>query len=327
MTIKHPLSKLGILIILLIMIAFVSLMVGYTNYSTSDVIHCICHDHSNFAIYDIRLPRLIMGTLCGIMFAFSGNLFQVIFKNQLASSETLGINASSVLFVLFGITLFNTDTTEYLLLYSIIGALFGFSITLFASITNNKISPFRLIVIGIAIGSLFRAGSQLMLISQDQKLAAYIAFVNGTLYNTTYDSIQVILLPALVLIAVSFCITKQLDVLLLSDEVSHNIGFNVTLWKIATIVLALLLTSTAVAGVGSLGFIGLIAPNISRLLFGYSHKYNLLGTAIIGALLTILSDTIGRIILIPFEIPSGLIGIIIGVPYFIYIMRTMRSNT
>jgi iron complex transport system permease protein len=321
-----PWTKLTTLFALLLIIAVASLMIGYTFYSFPIVINCLLQKTHEFAINDVRLPRLIMAILCGTMFAFSGSLLQGIFRNRLASSETLGINAASILFVLLGITFFGDEGNGLILIYSVIGALCGFSITLVSSISRRNISHLRLIIVGVAISAFFRAASQFMLIAEDQKLAAYLAFVNGTLYTTTWHSIQTILYPALFLIGLSFCFTKQLDILLLSEDIASNIGFKVIKWKLIIIILALLLTAVAVAGVGSLGFIGLISPNISRLIFGYSHKYNLLGSALIGSILTILSDTIGRVILVPFEIPTGLIGIIIGVPYFLYIMRGMKQE-
>lgn len=321
-----PWIKLTVLSGVLFIIALASLMIGYTFYTLPVVINCLFQKSHEFAINDVRLPRLIMAVLCGTMFAFSGSLLQGIFRNRLASSETLGINAASILFVLLGITLFGGGQNVSILIYSIIGALCGFSITLVSSISKRNISHLRLIIVGVAISAFFRAASQFMLIAEDQKLAAYLAFVNGTLYTTTWHNIQIILYPALFLIGLSFCFTRQLDILLLSEDIASNIGFRVIKWKLIIIILSLLLTAVAVAGVGSLGFIGLISPNISRLIFGYSHRYNLLGSALIGSSLTILSDTIGRIILVPFEIPTGLIGIIIGVPYFLYIMRGMKQE-
>ncbi len=317
--------KLTLLFLVTCAICFFSLMIGLSYYSISDVINCLIHKHNVFAIMDIRMPRLVMGMLCGTMFALSGNLLQGVFRNPMASSETLGINSASTLCVLIGVSLFGGGHIS-VLFYSLAGALIGFVITLFASITNGRILHIRLIVIGIAIGALFKAASQFMLIQQDEKLASYVAFLNGTLYNATWDSIKLIIYPALAAITLCFCIIKHLDVLLLSEEVASSIGFKVNKWKIIIIFLALTLASIAVAGVGSLGFIGLISPNISRLLFGYAHKYSLLASALIGTSLTILSDIIGRIIIMPFEVPSGIISIIIGVPYFLYIMRTMRHT-
>ena len=315
--------KLGFLSMLIALISLYSLMLGFSYYSISDVINCLFYKQYIFAIMDVRMPRLIMGILCGSMFALSSSLLQGIFRNHLASSETLGINASCTLSVLLGVTLCGGGNIN-ILYYSIIGAIAGFLITLLASITNGKLSHLRLIVIGIAISALFRSASQFMLTQQDEKLAAYLAFLNGTLYSATWSGIHLIIYPALIALLLCFCCIKQLDALLLSDEVATSIGFNVDKWKVIIIVLALLLAAIAVAGVGSLGFIGLISPNISRLIFGYSYKYNLLGSALVGSGLTILSDIIGRVILIPFDIPSGLISILIGVPYFLYIMRTMR---
>ncbi|MDD3265864.1 MAG: iron ABC transporter permease [Burkholderiales bacterium] len=325
---NHKINKLIILFITAITICYTSLMLGFTYYSITDVIDTLIYKQdingSYFAIFDIRIPRMLMGVLCGSMFALSSSLLQSVFRNPMASSETLGINSASALFVLIGISLFGKSSEYSLLCYSLIGAALGFTITLFSSLDQGKILRVRLIIVGIAIGAFFKSASQFIMTFQDEKLSSFVSFLNGTLYSSTIESASAIIIPSIIVVSITFCCIKQIDLLQLSDDVAISIGFNVTRWKIIIIFLALLLTAIAVSCVGSLGFIGLISPNIARLIFGYSNKYTLLASSLIGIILTISADIIGRIIFIPYEIAPGIISIIIGVPYFLYIMRKLR---
>lgn len=328
MIINQKIIKLITLLLTVITICYISLMLGFTYYSIADVMQTLIYKQdingSYFAIFDIRIPRMLMAILSGSMFALSSSLLQSVFRNPMASSETLGINSASALFVLIGISLFGKFGEYGLLCYSLIGAMLGFAITLFSSLGNGKILHIRLIIVGIAIGAFFKSASQFIMTFQDEKLTSFVSFLNGTLYSATMENVSSIAIPSIVVIAITFCFIKQIDLLQLSEDVATGIGFNVTKWKIIIIFIALLLTAIATSGVGSLGFIGLISPNIARLIFGYSNKYSLLASALIGIILTICADVIGRIIYIPYEIAPGIISIIIGAPYFLYIMRKLR---
>lgn len=321
-------NKLIRLFLVAVIICYSSLMIGITFYSISDVTNTILYNQdlngSNFAIFEVRIPRLIMGIVCGTMFALSSHLLQCVFRNPMASSETLGINSASALFVLIGVSIFGKNDNYSLLCYSLLGALLGFLIILFASISEKKVSHIRLIIVGIAIGAFFKSASQFIMTFQDEKLSSFVSFLNGTLYSATWESIEYISIPSVISILLAFMLIKPLDILQLSEDVANSIGFNVPKWKIIIIFTALTLTAIAVSGVGSLGFIGLISPNIARLIFGYSSKYSLLASALIGIILTISADIIGRIIFIPYEISPGIISIILGAPYFLYIMRKIR---
>lgn len=328
MIINHKINKLIILFIIVIIVCYASLMFGFTYYSITEVIQTLIYkqdiNSSYFAIFDIRIPRMLMGILCGSMFALSSSLLQSVFRNPMASSETLGINSASALFVLIGVSLFGKSGEYSLLCYSLIGAAIGFIITLFSSLRNKKILQIRLIIVGIAIGTFFKSASQFIMTFQDEKLTSFVSFLNGTLYSSTLENVSSIAMPSIIAIIITFCCIKKIDILQLSEDVATSIGFNVTRWKIIIIFIGLLLTAIAVSGVGSLGFIGLISPNIARLIFGYSNKYTLLASALVGIILTISADIIGRTIFIPYEISPGIISIIIGAPYFLYIMQKLR---
>jgi iron complex transport system permease protein len=301
-----------------------------TNYSFLNLYEAVIKKNlefeNQFIIYDVRLPRIIVGILCGAAFALSGSLLQTVFRNPMAAPDILGINsACSFCILLFSIYLLK-DLNLSFLLSSFIGALSGFLIAIFASIENKKIYHAKLIIVGIAIGVLFKSLCQFLIMQSDEKQSAFFSFITGTLYLVSWDTVYTIFIPSLLFIIISFFMHKKLDVLLLNEDVSNSIGFHVTKWKIIIIFISLALASVAVSGCGSLGFVGLISPNISKILFGSFHKLNLIGSALIGAVLTVFSDFLGRILFPPYEIPAGLITIIIGVPYFVYLMKKIKIH-
>jgi iron complex transport system permease protein len=318
------------ILLFLLLLCYFSLKFGITNYSYIHLYDAIFKKNlefeNQFIIYDVRLPRIIAGALCGAAFALSGSLLQTVFRNPMAAPDILGINSACS----FCILLFSTFLYKFIhmsfLISSFIGALSGFLIAIFASIENKKIYHAKLIIVGIAIGVLFKALCQFLIMQSDEKQSAFFSFITGTLYLVSWDTVYSIFIPSLFLIIISFFLHKKLDVLLLNEDVSNSIGFHITKWKIIIIFISLALASVAVSGCGSLGFVGLISPNISKILFGSFHKFNLFGSALIGAVLTVFSDFLARVLFPPYEIPAGLITIIIGVPYFIYLMKKMRNH-
>ena len=260
------------------------------------------------------------------MFALSGSLLQCVLRNPMASPDILGINSACSFFILlYSIYLFKIFDLS-ILVCSLFGALLGFLVTIFSSVEDKKLHQTRLIITGVAVGALFKALSQFLVMQSDEKLSSIVSFITGTLYLVNWETLKQIFIPSLILSIIPFFFHKKLDILLLSDEISNSIGFNVTKWKIIIIFCSLSLAAVAVAGSGSLGFVGLIAPNISKMIYGTFHKVNLFGSVVFGAGLTIFSDFLGRILFSPYEIPVGLITILIGVPYFIYLMKKDGVN-
>jgi ABC-type Fe3+-siderophore transport system permease subunit len=325
----HKSGSLFIIFSMLIFLSIVSLKFGILNFSLYEIRDVLLKKEVDFQIQfvvgDVRLPRIIVGILCGAMFALSGSLLQCVLRNPMAAPDILGINSACSFFILLFTVIFSNYLNINILFYSSFGALVGFIITVLSSIENKDILQTKLIVVGVAIGALFKAFCQFIIMQTDEKLSSLVSFITGTLYPVTWATVEQILFPAFILIPFALVLYKKLDMLLLSDEASLSVGFNPTKWKIIIIFVALFLAGVSVSGSGSLGFIGLIAPNISRLIFGNFHKYNLIGSALIGATITVFSDFLGRILFFPYEIPVGIITIIIGAPYFLYLMKNVKK--
>ncbi|WP_186644277.1 FecCD family ABC transporter permease [Fluviispira vulneris] len=322
-------ARLLSLLIFLLLLSYAYLMIGVTSFSISDVWNVLAKKvdlvGADFIVGDVRMPRVIIGVLSGAMFALSGSLLQCVLRNPMAAPDILGVNSACSLFILFFTFLFPNSFDLNNIIYAIFGGCVGFFITILASLENKKINQTRLIIVGVAVGALFKACCQFVIMQSDERQSSLISFLTGTLYHSSWNSVHQIIYPACLLIFITFFFYRQLDILQLNEESAASIGFKVTKWKIIIILLALMLASIAVSGSGSLGFIGLIAPNLARILFGSSHKFNLIGSCLIGATLTLFSDLIGRIVFPPFEIPAGLVSIIIGAPYFLYLMKNIGS--
>lgn len=323
-------SSILIIFFMLLFFSVISLKFGILNFSFYDIRDVLLKRESDFEIQfvigDVRLPRIIVGTLCGGMFALSGSLLQCVLRNPMAAPDILGINSACSFFILLFTVIFSNYLNINILFYSSFGALVGFIVTVLSSIENKKMLQTKLIIIGIVVGALFQAFCQFIIMQTDEKLSSLVSFITGTLHPVTWLTVKQILIPSFIFIPAAFIMYRKLDMLLLSDETSSGIGFNPTKWKIIIIFVALFLAGISVSGAGSLGFIGLIAPNISRLIFGNFHKYNLIGSALIGSTITVFSDFLGRILFPPYEIPVGIITIIIGVPYFLYLMKNVNKH-
>jgi iron complex transport system permease protein len=316
-----------VLLFLLVCIVFVlsiaMLLYGKTNFSLSDLLHITPENKSDyFILYDLRLPRLISSLYCGMLFALSGSIFQVVHHNPVASPDLLGVNATSIFTLLLFSNLFGSE--HGLFVYALLGAIIGFGLTLTLATRHKKIDAARLIIIGISISILFKAFSQLLVIQSKESIHSILHFLNGTLYQVSWESVGMASYPTLICITMCLFCARYLDVMALSPDSAKSIGMKLEFWQIFFIGLALVMSATAISTCGSLGFIGLIAPNIARLLLGYSHRYTLWASLLIGCILVLGSDLISRMMFYPLEIPTGIILIFIGTPIFIFLLKNVN---
>ena len=311
--------QFGILISLVILFSIAMLLFGDQTYSFYDLFHITEANKSDyFILHDIRLPRLIISLYCGMLFALAGNIFQVIYKNPVASPDILGVNAIAIFSILFFSNIFGAKYG--LFTYSLVGAIVGFFLVIGFSTTNKKIDPTKLIVIGISISILFKALSQLIVVQSKESIHNILHFLNGSLYQVSWENVILCTPMTILLIVGCLVAVRYLDVISLSADTVKSIGVHLRSCQIYFIGLALLMSATAVSMSGSLGLIGLIAPNISRLLFGFNHRFNLYGSLLIGSILTLGSDLIGRVLFYPLEIPAGIIMICIGTLVFLVLL-------
>lgn len=321
----------SILIALIFLTFIISLNLGSFKISPIDVIKTFFGQGSRnheLVIFNLRLPRIIIGILVGSALAIAGAILQGVTKNDLADSGILGINSGAALFVVIYIYLMNGNVYEgvsnltifTMPIVALLGAIFGAGI-IYALAWKNGIESSRLLLIGIGINVAF---TSILTIFQlrftTQEFNRVMAWTQGSIWGASWKYVLAILPFIMILLGLTVYKARYLDVLNLGDELSTGLGVQVEKERRKLIVYAVGLAGVATSVSGSISFLGLIAPHIARKLVGPKHNKLIPISAMIGSLLLLIGDTISRNLLAPMEIPVGIVVSIIGVPYFIYLM-------
>lgn len=316
----------GIVLIVLGLFVVVSLLisVGFGAYKIGvyEIISAIFIERSGMnynIIYNIRLPRTFVAGLVGICLALSGVILQGVMRNSLASPSTIGITSGAGLMSVICLVLF--PKYEYLVTpAAFIGAI---CTTVFIYILSWKdgINPLRMVLSGLAVSALLNALVDLILIFYPDRVHNTLGFTIGSLSVKAWRDFHMLWPYALIGLIASMLLSKKLNILLLGDEIAASLGVHTERLRVILILLTSLLAASAVSVVGLISFVGLIIPHISRILIGSDYKYLLPASALTGAAVMMLCDMIGRVIAEPMEIPVGIIMAIVGVPFFLYLLR------
>lgn len=276
-------------------------------------------------IWEIRLPRVLLGAICGAGLAICGVLMQCVTKNPIAEPYILGISSGAScgavsIIVLGGMSSIGiTSITGGAFIGSIVSGILVFAI---GTQMGRTTSTTRLVLSGMAISTIFSALTNLLIyFAQNSNQAKSALFWTiGSLGGAKWDVLLIPFIVLVIVIIISFIMSKSLDILLLGDDNAVILGINIKLVKSIILILATLLTSTLVAITGAIGFIGLVVPHICRTIAGSDHKKLIILSSLIGSIFLILSDIIARGILPPIEIPIGIITSLVGGPFFLYLI-------
>ncbi len=273
---------------------------------------------------NIRLPRIILAVVVGMALASAGAVMQGLFRNPLADPGLLGISSGASLMV--GITiLFPAVFPPIMMLYGKMVAAFAGSLFICVLIylysLNEQCNLAKMILLGVAINAIIGAVmGGLSYISDESQLRQLSLWSMGHLGKGSWDLVFVSIslnFPAL------FGVIKlahQLNILQLGDEDAHYLGINVERIKRYLLLLCAVLIGTSVAVSGIIAFVGLVVPHMIRLQIGANHKWLIPGSALGGACLLLLADTLARTLVAPTEIPVGLLTSLIGGPYFLWLI-------
>lgn len=313
---------LTIFILLFIASFFFSLGNGAVNISPLNIVKSIIYekDTVNYQIiWNVRLPRTIAAILVGISLSLSGAILQGIMRNPLAGPNIIGVSSGGGFFAFIILILF----PDYYYLVPI-GAFFGALLaTLFIYVLAWKEGtlPTRLILAGVAVSSLFSAGTNSLMTLYPDRVNGVIGFMVGGLSAITWRDVNMIFPYTLIGLILVFFLPERLNILMLGDEVATGLGVNIERTRFVFIIISSLLAGAAVSIVGLLGFVGLIVPHMARLFIGSDYRYLFPGTILLGSSIVMICDTLARIIFAPAEIPVGIIMSALGAPFFLYLLR------
>ncbi|MEK3684820.1 iron ABC transporter permease [Paenibacillus sp. FSL R10-2736] len=324
---------LTLLAALIIIIFIVSMNTGFMRLSPLDVLHTLLGEgtkQQKLILFDFRLPRIVISLLIGAGFAVSGSILQGLSRNALAEPSTLGINAGAGFAVLIFISFVPATTAGpifVLPLLALAGAALTATLIYFLSYRRaDGLSPTRLILIGIAVGAGIYAFQLILSLRLDPQNYQFVAiWLAGKIWGGDWRFVLALLPWILILLPFAFYKARVLNVLNLGDETSKGLGLPLERERLLLLAAAVALAGACVSVSGGIGFVGLIAPHLARRLVGPRHQIMLPAAALIGALLLLTADTIGRWILQPTEIPTGIVVAIIGAPYFLYLLAKSKA--
>lgn len=275
-------------------------------------------------VLDLRLPRVGVSLLCGAMFAASGAMMQGVIRNPLASPDIIGVGAGAGLAATVFLLAWPAAPPGGLPWAALAGAWGGFGLVLLLSREwrgAEGLHPVRLALVGVAVAAALGAAQQLVLVRAPDGLGAALTFLAGTVYGADSVRLWRVLPWALVLLPAALLLARTLDVLNLGEDLATGLGTRVNPARLLSLGVGVALAGAAVTGAGILGFVGLLAPHLARLLVGAKHGRMLPVSMLLGALLVLAADTLGRALLPPLEVPAGIFTTLVGAPYFLYLLR------
>lgn len=275
-------------------------------------------------LFEMRLPRVIMSLIVGGVLAGCGVAFQSILKNPLAEPYTLGVSsgaglgATLAMTLLSGLTLFVLPTISIL---SFVFAVITVLLVYFLAKSQGQLNPLNLILAGVVISSTFSAFISFLMLYADDNIRQIFFWLMGNLQRATWSRINIIIIPAIIGLVVIALKLKELNILLLGDDEATTLGVEVEKTKRTIILGATMATASVVSVSGLIGFVGLIVPHTIRLIFG-SNNIKIYPLSILwGGIFLTLADLLARVILIPREIPVGIITALTGGPFFLFLLK------
>jgi iron complex transport system permease protein len=299
-------NKFVPVILIFLLAIFVSIMVGPAQL-TSEIIQ-------------LRLSRVILGIFAGGILAFCGGVLQGLFGNPLVEPYTLGSASGAALGGSIGILLFGTISP----LFAFFGSLgVGFFVFTVARIEGGLLRD-RLILAGVVMSFLCSSLVMIIMVMGGRELYEILYLLMGYLgiiinaENRLFIILMIVLSAVLMLFLYRY--HRELDIISQGLETAAGLGIDIQKFSVIIFLITSLLIGLTVSLVGAIGFVGLVIPHISKLLFGPKHLYNLPASFILGATFLLLADTVSRIITV-YELPVGVVTSLIGVPFFIYLYR------
>ncbi len=276
-------------------------------------------------LFEIRLPRVVLGAIVGGVLAVAGAAYQGVFRNPLADPYLLGVAAGAGLGATFAFVV--TEDTTWLAPLAFVGGMAAVAVTYALGRSVGRRSATSLILAGVAVAAFATAFQTYLQQRNVDTFREVYAWILGRLNTVGWGEIVGLLPYALVATIVLFGARRLLDVLSIGDDEAGALGVRVGRVRAVVIVAATLATAAAVSVSGLIGFVGIIVPHTVRLLFGWSYRVIIPLSVLFGAAFLMLADIVARTVVSPAELPIGVVTAFLGAPFFLLVLRTMKGPT
>ncbi|MDY3765129.1 MAG: iron ABC transporter permease [Lachnospiraceae bacterium] len=327
----------SVLLLLFLSIFFTTL--GAADTSIGDILKAIVHgitlgsgnvSQKDKIILLLRLPRVAMAVCGGFGLAIAGTAMQAVTRNPLVSPFTIGVSNAAAfgasLTIVFGIGLFSS-TQFGIVLNAFLWAI-GCMMLVYLISSKVGLNPSSIVLTGIALNYFFSAcTSTIEFFASEHKLAAVVQWAFGSVNGSEWKEVWTVFFVVTICAVQLFLYTPSMNIISTGDdEVAQSLGIQPERVRIRVCILAVLATASVISFTGVIGFVGLAGPHIARMIIGSDHRYLFLFSGVIGSLLMLIADTIGRLILAPVIVPVGIVISFLGVPIFINLILSQKRG-
>jgi iron complex transport system permease protein len=325
------LGGLGVLLVLLAVAAVLGLAVGSRTIAPGDVWAALVDPtgtDDDVVVRALRLPRTLLGIVVGLALGVAGALIQGHTRNPLADPGLLGVSSGAAFAVCLAVYAFGVSSVTGSVWFALAGALVAAVVVfLLGTIGDGGGTPVTLALAGAAVTAFLAALTSALVLVDQVTLDAYRFWVVGSLVGRGDDVLPQVLpfvAVGLVLAAVN---APALNTLQMGDDVARGLGQRIGLARACGVAAVTLLTGAAVSVTGPIAFVGLVVPHVARAITGPDHRWLLPYAALLGAVLLLVADVVGRVLVRPAELPVGLVLAFVGAPFFIVLVRRRRLVT
>jgi len=280
----------------------------------------------SLVVWNIRLPRVLVGIIVGMNLAVSGAIFQAVTRNELASPFILGVSSGAGMVILLTLVVFGS-LTAFLPIIAAVGGATAFLIV-YAIAWKNGTSPVRLVLAGVIVGTVFDSLQTALFFFADNIgiVQSAIAWTTGSLTGTDWEQVRLVLPWSAVALVLAVAGARQCNVLLLGEQTARSLGMSIEKVRFALSGVAVLAAAASIAVAGIVGFVGLIVPHVVRNLVGSDYKKVIVGCLFVGPALMV-GARLGMGVLTgaDVQIPVGIVTGLVGGPYFLYLMRRQQN--
>lgn len=320
-------KTLGVLVSFGLLIVFVcsSIVFGVIDTSWREAIEAYTQfngSNEHIVIREVRVPRALIATVVGASLGMAGVLMQALTRNPLADTGIFGINSGAAFLIVSAVCFFSITSLSHFTWIAFVGAaVSGIIVYVLGSLGRGGLSPLKLTLAGAAMTALFSSFTNGLLIFNERAMEEVLFWLAGSVADRNL-SMLISVLPYLVIAWIgSLLLARQLNILMLGEDVAKGLGQRTYLVKLGTGLLIIVLAGGSVAVAGPIGFVGLVIPHIARFLVGINLRWVLLYSAFLGAILLLGADIAARFIAEPKEMPLGVMTALIGTPFFVYVAR------
>ncbi|GAF20075.1 LOW QUALITY PROTEIN: heme transporter IsdDEF, permease component IsdF [Bacillus sp. JCM 19046] len=272
-------------------------------------------------IYDLRFPRIIVATIAGAALALAGALIQAVMRNPIADPGIIGISSGAQFVAILFVTIF-PQLYFYMPLFAFVGGMTAF-LLVYSFAYKGGLSPLKLILIGVAVHATFSVLTEVFQYRGSYSVTSISTVTSSTLSMKTWTDANAMMLFGGIAILLALLLARACNVLQLSEKTASSLGMRITFVRMVVSVVAVVLASVATALAGIV-FLGLLIPHIGRQLVGNDYRVLLPFSALGGAFLLLLADTLGRLMIAPNELPASILMSVIGGPFLIFLLRRSK---